>query len=184
MPNEPTIQHYLNRVANTSIGSSTLRNQGSPGVIGIARDYLRCIDLTAFANCSQPSFVELLNKHTNELQKRFPINARSWGAARKALNIFLGEIYYHRMLCAVYNFDGIVAFLEVPLDNLVATALIERANESSLTLPKWPKIKRLTLEQSNTYQDFAEIFAKQQGPGWHRIHLDLIFWGRQYNDDE
>jgi hypothetical protein len=31
------------------------------------------------------------------------------------------------------------------------------------------------------FQNFAKKVAQQKGDGWHRIHLDLVFWERQYD---
>jgi hypothetical protein len=181
--NGPTLQNYINRVANTSIGSSTLRNQGSSGVVRIARMYLQNLSLNHFTTNSESNFRDVLNEKTLELQSQFPSEAKSWGAARKAINIFLGEIYYHRILCAKFKFEPIASFLEIPLDNLVANALRNEALLRSENLPQWPKIKYLDLEKSDIFQNFAKKVAKQKGDGWHRIHLDLVFWERQYDNN-
>jgi hypothetical protein len=179
--NGPTLQNYINRVANTSIGSSTLRNQGSSGVIRIARIYLQNLNLYQFSTHSESHFRSVLNERTLELQRQFPSEAKSWGAARKAINIFLGEIFYHRILCAEFKFESIAPFLEIPLDNLVANALRNQALLRNENLPQWPKIKYLDLEKSDMFQNFAKKVAQQKGDGWHRIHLDLVFWERQYD---
>ena len=181
--NGPTLQDYINRVANTSIGSSTLRNQGASGVIRVARMYLQNLSLNQFSTFSESQFRDVINERTLELQSQFPTEARSWGAARKAINIFLGEVYYHRILCAEFKFESIASFLEIPLDNLVANALRNEAFLRNENLPSWPKIKCLDLAKSDMFQNFAKKVAQQKGEGWNRIHLDLVFWERQYNDN-
>jgi len=80
------MQLYL---AVTTIGPSTLRNQGSKGVIKAAQQYLALIDLNVFRTSDEKTFLNVLDNETEQLRKALPKGAQKWGAARKALNLFL-----------------------------------------------------------------------------------------------
>jgi hypothetical protein len=69
------------------------------------------LGLAKFACETETSFLEELENQTNRLVKCFPVGARHWGTARKALNLYLGESYYNRIICEEYGFDRIVQFL-------------------------------------------------------------------------
>ena len=168
----PAAPLFCRRIANTVIGSSSLRNQGGPGVIRLARDFLAQVALERFVRGSESEFLAELDHQTEALLERLR-PAAGWGTARKALNLFLEEACYHRFLSHKYGLDRIARFLEVPLDGQVARFLIKRANESGQTLPRWHTIKGLSPEQSREYQDFALKYA---GDTWFRVHLDLIAW--------
>ena len=173
----PTIQAYLSRLANTSIGPSTLRNQGAPGVTSAVREFLASLDIGRFANERQ--FPSELDSHTDALMRALPAGAQNWGTARKSLNLFLGECYYHRFVSEHYNLQVILPLLEVPLDSQVAGLLYRLARtRKDHRVPPWPGIRQLTPPVGGSYQRFASVFASGLGPGWARIHIDLIAWQR------
>ncbi len=92
------------RTALLAIGRSALRNQGAPGVVIAARKYLRGINLGDFAVANGLDFSAALDRHTAKLMERFPKGARNnWGAARKAMNIFLRDVLYSQPLCEQYG---------------------------------------------------------------------------------
>lgn len=172
----PSVEQFRRRVANVAIGTSTLRNQGASGVNAAARTFLAGMDLTAFVRGLEFEFVAELDRQTEALRGSLPPDARHWGTARKAINLFLGEAYYHRVLSEEYSLDRIGQFLEVPLDGQVARFLAEQARRASRSLPRWSTIKNLTPDRSRQYQDFAGQYARSRGEGWFRVHLDLIIW--------
>jgi hypothetical protein len=177
----PSIEQYRERVANVVIGASTLRNQGASGVNTAVRTFLAHLDLLAFGQDTEAMFQGELDQQTEALAQSLPEGARHWGTARKAINLFLGEAYYHRVLCQEYELIRIATFLEVPLDGQVARFLREQAKKAGSLLPRWNTIRNLTPECSREYQRFALEYASTLGEGWHRIHLDLIIWRSQYS---
>ena len=182
MKNELFIRRLHRRIAQISVGASALRNQGAGGIVKICRDYFEnSIDLTEFkTEVESGNFDAYLNRNTNQLIKKFPENGKSWGAARKGLNLFFREVVYNFYLA---NFLGIptdrqgnekfLEHLEIPLDKDVATGLTHKFSE----LPRWKSIRELTLEESNAYQEYALIYARELKVP--RIHLDLEFWRRK-----
>ena len=167
------------RVAQVAIGPSTLRNQGAPGVVAIAREFFeKNINLIEFRKVLETTeFPEYLDQLTLQLQRAFPRGGRSWGAARKGLNIFFRDSVYNKYLADYLDIPSnqtanvtILRNLEIPLDKDVATELTRRFDN----LPKWTTIKRLDSKRSQLYQDAALDYADNLGLA--RIHLDLEFW--------
>lgn len=163
------MQRYI---AVTTVGPSALRNQGSKGVIKAAQNYLALIDLASFRTKDEQIFLTILEARTGELKEAFPRGAQNWGAARKALNLFLRDICYNRFLCERYGLSDSEEWMEIPLDSLVATALKRKGKRDEL--PHWPGINRLTSEISASFQAFARQVATQQGIS--RVHLDMRLW--------
>ena len=169
------------RLAQVAIGPSAIRNQGAPGLITILRDYLeKRIDLKLFIDSldDEAKYKAFLNKHTSNIVEKFPNHAKSWGAARKGLNLFLREIVYSHFFSTQFSFPNefnkfneFVKFMEVPLDKEVANGLIFDSNG---LLPKWVSIKYLTLEESYRYQNQALIIATKEQIA--RVNLDLMYW--------
>ncbi len=176
----PSISDYRQRLANTSIGPTTLRNQGAPGVVDAARDFLKQLDLARLVTDSEAKFSQELDLETGKLQQSFPDGAKeNWGAARKSIDLFLAEAYYHQFVCKEYGLDRIAGFLEVPLDSQVAIFLQEAARGThTRDLPKWHGIKYVTPQINRKYQEVALAVANSFGPDWTRVHLDVIAWGR------
>ncbi len=106
--------------------------------------------------------------------KLFPENGKSWGAARKGLNLFFRDViynYYLRQKLDINDNSHVhLQNLEVPLDKDVALGL--KNNKSNLD--KWVSIKSLTKEISDKYQNAAKEIAVEKGV--LRIHLDLEYW--------
>src|SRR5208283_1063473 len=109
--------------AQGAIGPSALRNQGNRGVLTIARRYLEAIDLFKFSVTNEQQFKSLLDANTKDLMNSFPKGARNWGAARKALNLFLRDVLYNHYLSQHFGFRQIEKWLEVPLDSYTAKAI-------------------------------------------------------------
>lgn len=167
------------RIAENAAGTTALRNQGAPGVIKAAKNYLKTLDLSDFTVSSENKFRTALDKHTDDMSKRFPLNAKNWGAARKCLNLFLRDVAYNHYLARHYGFRGLEEWLEVPMDSYVANGICQDmkkifGTDRSECLPKWPGIKHLKPEESQIYQDSASSIAKSLG--YARVHLDIRYW--------
>ena len=178
--NQKYIKKMKERTAYLSIGRSTLRNQGAAGVVDKARCYLKkefnLDDLKIIH--SQKAFKQFLDCHTIRLSNNFPNEAKgNWGAARKALNIFLRDISYHTFLSKWYHTERFLPWLELPLDNNVAEELFKRCKIHN-DLPKRFCLKKLTSDTNDNYQDVASKIAQKEKI--HRVHLDVKFW-RQGN---
>jgi len=141
-------------------------------VIGVARDYFKRLDLRMFAVASEKEFVQRLDTATENLRRRFPKEAKNWGAARKALNLFLRDTLYNTFLSKHYHLEKTEPWLEIPLDQYVAAGL--HRDYRGEDLPKWDGIKRLTPENSVAFQRAAKLVAQEKGIA--RIHLDLFYW--------
>lgn len=163
------------RVALLAIGRSTLRSQGAPGVVAAARHYLRDVDLGSFAatQCGA-QFKTLLDDHTQSLMKSFPSGAnKSWGGARKAMNIFLRDVIYNRFLSDHYQIGHLEPWLELPLDSNTYEGLTEDAARDQV-LPKWRGVKHLDTSLNEQLQTIAQSIA--DGFNIHRVHLDVKYW--------
>ena len=172
-----TSKDYVLRIAKTSIGSSTLRGHPQK-TISTVRNFLKDIDLMDFQSSGELDFNKVLDKHTMQLCKLIQeLDKKSsyWGSARKALNLFLGDVAYHAILRKDFSFDLVEKYLEVPLDSQVANRLFFVAQERNIKLPRWETIKGLTPENSAKYQSFASLYAKELR--CTRIQLDVLLWG-------
>lgn len=165
----PTLQRF---VAFAAIGPSALRNQGASGVIGAAREFLGGLDLSSFAVATGAEFGAVLDAATESLESRFPKRARHWGAARKAVNLFLRDSLNNRYIEERHHLSRAEPWMEIPLDKVVAGRLKERDRSDDLS--PWPGLKRLTMSVSDEYQAFACELAKQRGLA--RVHLDMYLW--------
>lgn len=165
------LQHLQRYVANIAIGGSTLRNQGAPGVIETARRFLGDLDLQGIPADRYPQWLDAI---TCKLQAAFPKGARKWGAARKAINVFLCHAFMNRELSNEYDLVRLGEVLETPLDSLAAKKLCDCAG--SRKLPRWLGVGRLTEEVSRAYQDFALEKARQEGIP--RACMDVLLWTR------
>jgi hypothetical protein len=171
----PSLEDFRERLANITIGSTTLRNQGASGVINAARCFLKNLDLVRFVTDNQTDFARELDTQTDFLRQSFPAQAQYWGTARKAINLFLAEAYYHRFICAAYHLETIEHLLELPLDSQVGNFLTNEARQvGEIDFPQWPGLKHLNPKDSKRYQSFANQLAKNKG--WARVHLDVIIW--------
>jgi hypothetical protein len=161
------------RLAETAVGPSALRKQGAPGVIAAARFFLKGLDLRTFVETDGAAFLSRLDAATVSLQEGLPAGTRHWGAARKALNLFLRDAVYCWDLADHYGLQAIRGWLEVPLDRYVAAGLLGYP-ELSKGLPRWPGIKYLTPEQSREFQQTASVVAGKENLA--RVDLDVLFW--------
>lgn len=165
------IETMQRRTGVTAVGPSALRGQGK-GVLKAAQSYLGSIDLSKITTATPEEYIHWLDNHTDTLLNKFPIRNKPWGAARKALNLFMRDTLYNQYLKDHYGIGKIETLLEVPLDSAVAKGLKRHAGHGKL--PHWPGLKRLKVDISKTFQDFAAEYTKQQGIA--RVHLDVYLW--------
>jgi len=168
----PLGQSMQKRVAEVAIGVSTVRRQGSKGVAEAARRFLADVSLQRFAALDEESFYDVLDETTDQLKRFLPKQGRSWGLARKCLNIFLRDALYNVYLRNEYDLSKAEQWYEVPLDGKVAKKLRRAAGRG--VLPKWDGVKRLDTTTSASYQKFAQDYALEMGIA--RVHLDLCLW--------
>jgi hypothetical protein len=107
------INQIHNRVAQTAVGPSALRNQGGRYVVQRAREFLRRIDLSRFNVKTEAEFRRRLDKLTEALRSSLPPGARNWGTARKALNLFLRDAVYSFYLREHYDEHALAAVQEL-----------------------------------------------------------------------
>jgi len=161
------MQRYI---AVTTIGPSTLRNQGASGVIKAAQKYLAVVDLAEFNAEKEEEFLSALDVQTDRLRAALPSGAQHWGAARKALNVFLRDVCYNRFLCEKHGLASLEDWMEIPLDGLVAQALKRKAGRGRL--PRWPGISELTPDVSGPFQAFARRIAASMGISRMRLWVE------------
>lgn len=168
----PTLTKAIKtRVAVVAVGPSTARGQGAPGVVGALRAALDAVPLARFSKSKHGGFLRALDASTLTVMAELPRAARSWGLARKCLNIFLRDCFYNAFLRDEYGLVVAERWFEVPLDRVVAEGL--KAN-STVALPRWPGVKRVTPELSACYQEAALHLS--QSWGITRVHLDTYLW--------
>jgi len=178
---EDFLKQIHRRIAIISVGGSAIRNQGAAGLVDIARGYFEnSISLEKFfvSLKEEGSFKRFLDSHTDQLVDQFPKGGKSWGAARKGLNLFFRDLVYNKFIAEKYGlarnferFNEEVKHLEVPLDSYVAQGLFKQSNKK---LSRWISIKELKTEKSEQYQAFALEYANELKIA--RINLDLLFW--------
>ena len=160
------IQHLIARYST----GGTFRGCQA-GTTDRAREYLETLDLSRFSTASEFLFAGILDKVTEELQAAMP--GHEWGFARKAVNIFLRDCFYNRYLHDRYELGSIESMLEIPLDNIVAEAIIA----SQIVIPRWRSITALDSRTSAAFQQAASNEAERRNCA--RIHLDAVWWGER-----
>lgn len=163
--------------ARVSITASSVRSQGS-GTARITREFLgREFNLRGMRATSERAYLRKLDAATNRLRRRLKGRAKTFGLARKLINIYIRDCVYSRYLNAEYRLESVERFLEVPLDGVVGKRLWQASNQlgHGSRLPRWKSIRALTREDSDQYQAFAaELAGFSQ---LDRVHLDVSIWG-------
>jgi hypothetical protein len=168
----PLIKAIQARTAAVAISPSAVRGQGEAGVVDAARDYLADLNLHRFGTPEGRIYRRSLDRATDELQTALPAKARSWGLARKCLNIFLRDAFYTCYLRDAYDLGLAEEWYELPLDSVVAKEMRKEAGRG--VLPWWPGVKYLQQGVSETYQAYALAMATRMGIS--RAHLDTYLW--------
>jgi hypothetical protein len=174
-------QAIQRHVALVSISATTVRGKGNRGAVAAARGFLAVLPLRSFGVSNEVRFQEALDAATRNLLRNLPKGARSWGLARKSLNIFLRDAFYNGLLASTYGLASSAPFYEIPLDGIVAHELRRRAGRGRL--PTWLGVKRLTPTMSETYQTFALEHSRKLNI--ERVYLDTYLWveGRERNGE-
>ena len=155
--------------AVSSVGVSALRRQGV-GVIGRVQRHLGSLNLTETISLkNQKEFYGWLDRKTEYLVQNQNVK---WGAARKALNLFLRDCLYNKYLSAEYGLDNLEPWLEIPLDSVIATQLKKDAGRGAL--PVWQGLRKLKEEESKQFQNHASQMAATKNIA--RVHLDVGMW--------
>lgn len=129
------------RTARVAVSASAARGQGI-GVVRAGRDFLSKLSLAQFAERRPTRFAQTLERQTNSLCSALPKGCRSWGLARKLINIFLRDALYTTYLVREYGLLIAEPHLEIPLDSITAKRL--RAEAGPHNLPRWVGVKHLT----------------------------------------
>jgi len=165
------IETVQRKVAVSAIVPSAMRGQGK-GMVASAQGFLASLPLTRIPASHAGRFRDWLDHQTETLVKRLPTTPRRWGAARKALNLFLRDSLYNQYLSQNFGLSRVEPWLEIPLDGAVARGLKAAAGRG--VLPAWPGVKHLTCDISDEYQRFASERARSLG--LDRVHLDIYLW--------
>jgi hypothetical protein len=170
---KPSIKDVQKRVANISIGASTLRNQG----VSLKKTvkFLRELKLAKLREMTKDQFSKWLDKKTESLMEEFKLtygDKDNWGAARKAINIFLENAFYDRFLAKEYGLEKLEDILEIPLDSNVVKKLCGDSEQ-------FKKFKNFTIiglkpKDSEELQTLAKKRAESKRTS--RIYLDLKYW--------
>jgi len=174
MPTVPFIEAVQTRAARIACSVSATRGQGA-GVVASGREFLAQLSLAQFAVSRPTLFQHRLDEATQGLCSSFPKGGRSWGLARKVLNIFLRDALYTTYLSEKFALGRAEHCLEVPLDSITARHLCQAAGRGAL--PRWLGVKHLTPQASAAYQEFAAEYGVSHGIA--RAHLDTYWWGHR-----
>ena len=159
------------KMATTAIGPSALRRQGK-NILKASQSFLAKISLARIPKSGEKQFKQWLNRQTGRLLVNLPVKNRPWGAARKAINLFLRDALYNQYLNRTYRLNKIEKWLEIPLDSAVAKGLKSWAGRGNL--PRWPGLKHLDAAESTKFQKFALCEARTCKIS--RVHLDMYLW--------
>ena len=148
-----------------SIAASTVRSQGK-GNVSLARQFFANeFEIGKLRAPSERAYLSRLDAATEALRGRLSGKGKTFGLARKLLNIYIRDCVYSRILCAHYRLEQIEPFLEVPLDGIVGGALVKAACDRGQLrrLPRWRTIKGLTREDSETYRPSRASLRRRRG---------------------
>ena len=170
---EEFLEMVQHRAARAAVTAFATRGQGASGVVDSGREFMVHLDLGRFGTRDAEAFRHELDRATQALRRALPEGARSWGLARKLLNIFLRDCLYTIYLHNAYSLGRAEGFFEIPLDSITA----KRISEKDLAIPRWPGVKRFDRKLSAAYQEAASLIASQLR--LHRVHLDASWWGQR-----
>jgi hypothetical protein len=159
-------------VVNIAITGPTLRYPGAEQVVEVARKFLSRLDLGVLRKTLPEGYAKQLDRWTETLKKALPQRAQNWGAARKAINVFMVQAFLNKHLVQEYGLHRFGQVLETPLDGQAGRRLRKLAGRGRL--PPWDSLQRLTPAFSQRYQEFAsELAAQHDVP---RACLDMMLW--------
>ena len=84
------------------------------GVAEAARNFLTKLDLSVLKKIKPASYPKILEKWTSDLKRKLPKGAKRWGTARKAINVFMVQVFLNKYLSKEYGLDKLKNVLETP----------------------------------------------------------------------
>lgn len=166
------VQLMQDFLAVAAPSGAALRNQ-ERGVLKVVQKQLKIVELREVPFGSAIAYRRWLDRHTQTMLGAMTVMIKPWGTARKALNLFMRSCICDHYLRTEYRLDRIERLAEIPLDSIVAKALKQEAGRGQL--PTWPGLKRLTKDQNDQFQAFAEGYAEELGL-LARVYLDNYLW--------
>lgn len=160
------------------IGGSTLRGQSTKGKNDRCRAFLKnTFLLEDLSKLNEKVFLKHIDSKTIELSQELPkpdCKPPNWGAARKAINIYLRLCVMNKDINSFYNLSSIEEYLEVPLDSETVRGI---KKESKANLPSKFTIRNLAKTESDKFQEAARKVAKKKKI--HRYELDVVLWNSE-----
>ena len=135
------------------------------------RTFLTGLRLGRFATGYDGRFQRVLHQETARLTRALPRQSRSFGLARKALNMFLRDAFYNYDLRNHFGLGRARRLFEIPVDSVVAKELRRRCGPG---VPVWPNLREVTPDVHARCQEAASDLARQLRID--RVHLDTILW--------
>lgn len=133
------------------------------------------LDLSVLRRTTPARFTQTLDRWTKELMRKMPRieqNGYNWGAARKALNLFMIQAFMNKYLAKKYNMAKFEHVLETPLDSQARDYLWRKSSKNKLC--KFNTIKRMKPQHSACYQKVTSDVAEKRGIP--RACLDILIW--------
>jgi hypothetical protein len=162
---------HQKRISKTCIGSnSTFGSLESGGLNSIRQNLCIIINLSDISSCKSDSeFKALLDSFTSKLKQKLstPVSQDHWGICRKAINLYLRDCYYNKILNEHFKLDKIAAYLETPIDSLAMKSLGKYT-----TSVKKSTIKALNKTTHQEWQKAATLFSKANSLPY-RVDADL-----------
>ncbi len=100
------------------------------------------------------------------------------GVCSQGVNVFLRDCLYNVYLRDQHCLVRSEAFLEIPLDSIVAAKICELGYD----LPRWTTIKALDYATNEKYQRAFECIAKAKGCS--RVHIDAVLQGARKEEPD
>ena len=168
------IELHQKRISRTCIGSnSTHATLGKNGLNVLHQNLYPIINLEHVAACKTENELKaLLDSYTSKMKQKIakPIHAEHWGMCRKAINLYLRDCYYNKVLNEHFKLGKIAAYLETPIDSLAM-----RNIGKYTSAVKKSTIKMLNKTTHQEWQKAATNFVKATCLA-NRVDADLIIY--------
>lgn len=161
------ISELQRHIAFASVGPTTLRRMFSKK--GARRDICTALAAIDLHQLDGRDFESWLDTRTDELARA----NGSWGACRKALNLFMRDLANHHRIRQAYCMDRFDGDLELPLDGKVMRALHRECPDRLL---KPVAVKSIEPDYHRAYQAVARDIAASLNVD--RVDLDIFIWSK------
>lgn len=172
MPN--MIELHQKRISRTCIGAnSTHGTLGKNGLNILHQNLYPIIKLKDVAACKSDNEIKtLLDSYTSKLKQKIakPIHPEHWGMCRKAINLYVRDCYYNKILNEHFSLDKVANDLETPIDSFAMKALAKHTS-----FVKKSTIKALNKNTHQEWQKAAKLFAQENGLP-NRVDGDLMIY--------